>query len=48
MRLVQPKTNFLKKVAFWAQAKNAFKMRNIYGPQEVYNGEFGSAFCKSA
>ena len=39
-----PKRNFFIKVAFWAQAKNAFKTCNIYGPQEVHKSKRACAF----
>ena len=38
------KRNFLIKVAFWAQAKNAFKTRNIYGLQEVHKSKRACTF----
>ena len=34
---LSPKRNFLKKVAFWAQAKYTSKMRFIYGPLRSIN-----------
>ena len=34
---LSPKRNFLKKVAFWAQAKHTSKTRFIYGPLRSIN-----------
>ena len=34
---LSPKRNFLKKVAFWAQAKPSSKTRFIYGPLRSIN-----------
>ena len=44
MRSAQPKTQLFEKVASWAQTKNAFKTRNIYGPQEVHKLKRAYAF----
>ena len=42
---LSPKRNFLKKVAFWTQAKTKSKTHIIYGSQEVYKSKRACAFC---